>query len=287
VLELRAYDLRVNNVEIDRSLSPSLPKVLVDRHQFQQVFLNLITNAEHAIRETGRRGAIRITTGVEDGAVRVIVADNGPGIAPENVRKVFLPFFTTKEVGRGSGLGLAQVYGFILQSNGQVSIDSEPGGGTTVSLVFPRSMNAPEAEEPPARTTIAHAERHSRARGNVLLVEDDATVAALTGQMLETIGLEVTHAKSAAEALDTLQAAQDVDVVYSDVMMPGGMSGVELAREIRRHWPDLPVVLTTGYIEAARAAVTEGLEVLVKPYSLDVLDDTLRAHLARRITLAR
>jgi signal transduction histidine kinase/ActR/RegA family two-component response regulator len=275
------------DVEVEMRFDGDPWPVEVDPSELELAILNICVNARDAMPSGGTiRIDVRNGRDVAD-SVTVAISDTGVGMPADVVAHAFEPFFTTKEVGRGSGLGLAQVYGFILQSNGQVSIDSEPGGGTTVSLVFPRSMNTPEAEEPPARTTIAHAERHSRARGNVLLVEDDATVAALTGQMLETIGLEVTHAKSAAEALDTLQAAQDVDVVYSDVMMPGGMSGVELAREIRRHWPDLPVVLTTGYIEAARAAVTEGLEVLVKPYSLDVLDDTLRAHLARRIALAR
>jgi CheY-like chemotaxis protein len=111
-------------------------------------------------------------------------------------------------------------------------------------------------------------------------------VAALTGQMLESIGLSVTHAKSAADALKSLSGRPEPDIVFSDVMMPGGMNGVELAREIRRNWPNLPVVLTTGYIEAARSAVMEGLQVLVKPYELDVLARTLIAHLSKRAALA-
>jgi len=120
-----------------------------------------------------------------------------------------------------------------------------------------------------------------------MLVEDDATVAQLTTRMLESVGFAVEHATSALEALEALPEARGADIVFSDVMMPGGMSGVELARAIRKKRADLPVVLTTGYVEVARSAMTEGLEVLVKPYSLDMLARTLNAHLSKRAAAAR
>ena len=275
------------DVRVEMRFDGALWPVEVDPSELELAVLNICVNARDAMPEGGSI-TIDARNGPDaDNSVTLAVTDTGLGMSPDIVAHAFEPFFTTKEVGKGSGLGLAQVYGFIVQSNGKVSIDSALDRGTTVSMVIPRSLKPVETEQPdPASAALHRQERRSRARGHVLLVEDDLTVAALTKQMLENIGLTVTHAKSAPDALDALQRIPDVDVVFSDVMMPGGMSGVDLAREIRRRWPELPVVLSTGYIEAARAAVTEGLEVLVKPFSLDVLAGTLRAHLARRVALA-
>ena len=221
----------------------------------------------------------------------ISITDTGVGMSRDVLARAFEPFFTTKEVGKGSGLGLAQVYGFLAQSNGEVSIESAPGKGTTVFLSFPRSEKPVAETEGDDQDSAPHsggrAERRSRTRANVLLVEDDLTVADLTAQMLESIGMSVVHAKSAAAALDALAATREIDIVFSDVMMPGGMSGVELAREIRERFPEMPVVLTTGYIEVARSAVTEGLEVLVKPYPLEVLSRTLIANLSQRAAAVR
>jgi CheY-like chemotaxis protein len=119
-----------------------------------------------------------------------------------------------------------------------------------------------------------------------MVVEDDLTVADLTTEMLKVAGYAVFHVKSAADALEALAGGRSIDVVFSDVMMPGGMNGVELAREIRRRWPDLPVVLTTGYIEVARTAMSEGLEVLVKPYPLEALSATLESHMSEKMAHA-
>jgi CheY-like chemotaxis protein len=127
------------------------------------------------------------------------------------------------------------------------------------------------------------ANRHQGSRGAVMLVEDDTTVAMLTTETLKNIGYRVLHVKSAAAALEALSGDSKIDIVFSDVMMPGGMSGVDLAREIRKRRPQLPVVLTTGYIEVARTAMAEGLEVLVKPYQADALARILDAHVARRL----
>jgi CheY-like chemotaxis protein len=159
-----------------------------------------------------------------------------------------------------------------------------------VSLTFPRSegeaaVPAPASEAPAAAARQAESTRGSRAE--VLLVEDDLTVATLTTEMLRSIGYAVLHVKSAAAALDTLAAGRTIDVVFSDVMMPGGMSGVDLAREVRRRRPDLPVVLTTGFIEVARTAMAEGLQVLVKPYQLETLARVLDSHVAARLVSAQ
>ena len=276
------------DVEVKMRFDGTPWPVEVDPSELELAILNICVNARDAMPGGGTITIVAGNGGGLGDSVTIAITDTGVGMSAEVAAHAFEPFFTTKEVGRGSGLGLAQVYGFVAQSNGQVSIESAPDAGTTVSIVLPRSEKAPEAEASESLDSAnERAERRARTRGHVLLVEDDPAVAALTRQMLESIGLSVTHASSAAEALQALPATPGIDVVFSDVMMPGGVSGVELAREVARRWPDLPVVLTTGYIEAARTAVTEGLEVLVKPYSVDALAGTLRAHLARRMALAR
>ena len=199
------------------------------------------------------------------------IADAGEGMSEEVRARVFEPFFTTKEVGKGSGLGLAQVYAFVSQSGGEVAIDSKVGRGDDGSrLAFPRSRQKPQVEEAGRREAAAPpngngANGGGEVHGHVLLVEDDREVAALTSEMLDSIGYEVTHVASPAAALGALANGRRFDVVFSDVMMPGGMSGVDLAREIKRRRPDMPIILATGYIEAARDAVAEGLEVLSSP----------------------
>jgi signal transduction histidine kinase/FixJ family two-component response regulator len=282
------------NMEVKMDFEKGLWPVEVDPGELELAILNICVNSRDAMTDGGviriaaRNSAAGHGRGPSD-AVVVSIADSGVGMTQEVLARAFEPFFTTKEVGKGSGLGLAQVYGFLAQSNGAVSIDSEPGKGTTVALTFPRSRNpvaAHEREEETVAAQSAAGERRSRPRARVLLVEDDLTVAELTRQLLESIGMAVLHAASAGAALSALLETGNIDIVFSDVMMPGGMSGTELAREIRKRYPKLPVVLTTGYIEAARSAVREGLEVLVKPYTLEELARTLTAHLARRAAAA-
>ena len=168
---------------------------------------------------------------------------------PEVLARVFEPFFTTKEVGKGSGLGLPQVYGFAQQSGGRLTIESQVGAGTIVTLLLPRSLREPAAPVD-ASSAVACPRRRSASVGQVLLVEDDEEVAALTREMLSHLGFNVIHAASPDAALGALANARHIDIVFSDIMMPGGISGLELAREIRRRQPGLPIVLTTGYSEA-------------------------------------
>ena len=276
------------DMEVKMSFDEEPWPVDVDPGELELAVLNICVNSRDAMPDGG---TIYISTRNSANSVTVSITDTGVGMTKEVLARAFEPFFTTKEVGKGSGLGLAQVYGFLAQSNGDVSVESAPGKGTTVFMAFPRS-DKPVAEteadvQDMALKSRALAERRSRARANVLLVEDDVTVASLTMQMLESIGLTVVHAKSAASALDALEEARNIDIVVSDVMMPGGMSGVELAREVRKQYPGLPVVLTTGYIEVARSAMAEGLEVLVKPYPLEALSRILMAHLSERAVAVR
>jgi CheY-like chemotaxis protein len=202
--------------------------------------------------------------------VCVSVTDSGTGMTEEVKARVFEPFFTTKEVGKGSGLGLAQVYGFVKQSRGSVAIDTEVGRGTTVTVYLPRATQPPSDETVDAVDVPALQE--GEPAGSVLLVEDNDEVAALVTDMLRQLGYEVMRAATARAALGALENERRVDLVFSDIMMPGPMDGIDLAREIRARRRELPVLLTSGFTDAnLRRADAEGLRILPKPYTLDDL----------------
>jgi CheY-like chemotaxis protein len=208
--------------------------------------------------------------------VRLSVVDTGVGMGPEILSRVFEPFFTTKEVGKGSGLGLAQVHGFATQSRGTVRIRSELGQGTSIELHLPRSLSVPSGERHLIDLHMARPKKSNH--GRILLVEDDDEVAALVSEMLGQLGYEVTRAASAVAALGALADGRAIDLIFSDIMMPGGMNGVELAREIKRRRSDIPVLLTSGYSEAAvHEAELAGIKILSKPYHIDELAAALNA----------
>jgi CheY-like chemotaxis protein len=211
--------------------------------------------------------------------VKLSIADTGSGMPPEILARVFEPFFTTKDIGKGSGLGLPQVYGFAQQSDGRLTVDSEVGKGTTVTLLLPRSLREPVPRKVVDASSASATQGDVARRGQVLLVEDDNEVAALTREMLSYLGFSVVHVASADAALGALANARSLDIVLSDIMMPGGVSGLELAREIRRRQPDLPVVLVTGYAEAAANMEDGKFGLLLKPYSLETLAEILNAEL--------
>jgi CheY-like chemotaxis protein len=197
-------------------------------------------------------------------------------MAPEVQARVFEPFYTTKDIGKGSGLGLAQVHGFVQQSGGSIQIESDLGQGTAIHLLLPRSFRAPVLEERHLME-LQVARRSPGEAGYVLLVEDDDEVAALVDEMLRQLGYQVTRVASAAAALGALANGRAVDIVFSDIMMPGGMNGLELVQEIRKRRQALPILLTSGYADAAKsAAETEGVQILAKPYRLDELAAALQ-----------
>jgi signal transduction histidine kinase/ActR/RegA family two-component response regulator len=266
------------DVQVEFNFPPDLWPVEVDPHQMELALLNIAVNARDAMPGGGR---IVISAenlpGYADGAlsgdfVRVSVTDTGRGMAPEMVSRVFEPFFTTKERGQGTGLGLSQVYGFTRASGGDVRIESAPDKGTMVSLLLPRSTKplTVQAVEAPAKEP-------ARGHGRVLLVEDDDGVASVVAEMLRELGYDPTRAAEAAQALAVLESEKPFDLVFSDMVMPGDMDGIGLAHEIQRRRPGLPVVLTTGYSEAAAAANQDGLRLLVKPYRIEQLAAELQA----------
>jgi len=262
------------NIELEFELGSEPLVALADPNQFENVVLNLVINARDALRGTGLiRLRAEATTVERDHElqpgqyVSVKVIDNGTGIAPELLRKVFEPFFTTKPQGEGTGLGLSMTYGFARQSGGAARIASEPGEGTEVELLLPTgSLSAVHAAENTAQSPLGQAER-------ILLVDDTDSVRMMVGEMLAEAGYQVISAAEARQALRLLRSEPDVDLLLSDVGLPG-MNGRELADAAREINPQLPVLFITGYTE--RAAVRgeflgERMALLPKPFSLHEL----------------
>jgi PAS domain S-box-containing protein len=274
------------DVDIVTVLGPDLPKAFADRAQLESAMLNLAINAQDAMPDGGQ---LTITTScaeldaayqqdhpeVRAGTYVVIgVTDNGCGMPPDVRARVFEPFFTTKEVGKGSGLGLSMVYGFVKQSNGHVAVYSEFGLGTTIRLYLPidPALRGSVVAPPVAPEMIY------RGHERVLVVEDDPFVRAYAISCLEGLGYRVTPAESAREAERLLSQGLGVDLIFSDVVMPGGMSGWDLAERARVLCPGVKVLLTSGHpLETlqthSRAVASE--TILNKPYR--------KAELARQV----
>lgn len=277
--ELLDRSLR-GDVHVALDFAPDVWPVQVDAGELELVVLNLAVNARDAMPGGGNivieaRNVTIDEDGLRGDFVRLAIVDTGTGMPKEIVDRVFDPFFTTKDIGKGSGLGLAQVHGFATQSGGSVRIDSVVGSGTSIILLLPRSHDVPAVQP---RHVVDQEERReiSDKTGQVLLVEDDDEVGILVADMLSQLGFAVTRVASAASALGALADDRTIDIVFSDVMMPGGMNGVELAREIRKRRPGLPILLTSGYAGAAKLTAEEdGVRILSKPYALAELIDAL------------
>lgn len=279
--ELLDRSLR-GDVHVEFDFPEQLWPVEVDPGELELVILNLAVNARDAMPNGGTiiaRG--ENLPDLNDGEiagdyVRLSVVDTGVGMPLEIMSRVFEPFFTTKDIGKGSGLGLAQVHGFATQSRGTVRIRSNVGRGTSIELYLPRSFETPSRERHLVDLTRVRPKKSNQ--GQILLVEDDNEVAALVSEMLGQLGYDVTRASSAAAALGALADGRPIDVIFSDIMMPGGMNGVDLAREIRKRRSDIPILLTSGYAEASvQEAEAAGIAILAKPYHIDELAVALSA----------
>jgi CheY-like chemotaxis protein len=268
------------DVQFQSEFAEDLWPVEVDPGELELVILNLAVNARDAM-PTG--GIVTISAynapaladhELAGDFVRLDISDTGVGMAADVLSHAFEPFFTTKEAGKGSGLGLAQAHGFARASKGAVRIDSTLGHGTKVSLFLPRTLKTPACFADPVMDRSPETTEGSA--GQVLVVEDDDEVAALTVEMINQLGYDTTRVASAEAALGALADKRAIDIVFSDVMMPGRMNGVELAQEIRRRRPDLPVLLTSGYAEAAsRSAAAHQIRIIPKPYRMDELREAL------------
>jgi PAS domain S-box-containing protein len=253
--------------DIDRTIWP----VTIDVAELETALVNLVINARDAMPGGGTItiGAHNMTIpegGDAGDYVGVSVTDAGTGIAPDVLHKIFDPFFTTKPIGKGTGLGLSQVHGFAYQAGGTVRVESELGKGTTVTILLPRDRSS---SRPSDRSEIAEA----GGSGTVLLVEDNPDVASASASLLEQLGYTVRRVADAEAAV--LDVERDsVDLVFSDIVMPGKMDGLGLARRLKEIRPNLPVLLATGYSDAAANARGE-FSIIRKPYEIHQLSQAI------------
>jgi len=269
------------DIEVVIDMPVGLWRVEADPAELELALLNLAVNARDAMPNGGRLTVSARNSPAHNGGHDIVcmtVADTGVGIPETVAARVFEPFFTTKEVGRGTGLGLSQVYGFARSSGGDVSVESREGEGSTFVLCLPRSDKplSPVRTAPATPDAAAPPPPGSR----ILMVEDDDAVAAGVGHMLTDLGYDHTRAAHADEALMILESGEQFDLMFSDMVMPGSMNGLALAREVRARRPDLPIVLTTGFSEAASEASEANFRLLLKPYRIGDLDTAVRQALA-------
>jgi PAS domain S-box-containing protein len=265
------------HITLSTSLTREAWATRADSGQFQIAIVNMAVNARDAMPQGGKlvvetRNMVLDEEHADSPSefqpgeyVELSISDTGTGMRPEVRDRVFEPFFTTKEKGRGTGLGLAMVYGFVKQLGGHVTIYSEVGRGTTINLYFPRADGAPVAEV----VNKGNADADARARETILVVEDDERVRKLTIKRLKLIGYRVLEASDGPTALEMLRRNDGVDLVFTDLIMPGGLSGRDVARRAREMKPGLKVLLTSGYAEElvrGEDLQREQLKVLRKPY---------------------
>ncbi|MGJ7914211.1 PAS domain S-box protein [Massilia sp. LXY-6] len=265
-----------SNIEFEIDLDRKAHSAVIDSARLESALLNLVVNARDAMPDGG--GIVIATRNVtlghhEAGSlpagdyVRITVSDTGTGMPPEVVSRAFEPFFTTKEVGKGTGLGLSQVYGFIKQSDGEVVIDSKAGEGTTISIYLPAVSS--EAQE----DRRSHVER-------VLIVEDEPDLMDVAASLFTSMGYDVVTASSGREAIDLLEQ-REVDILFTDVVMPNGMDGFELASYTRTHYPDTKIMLASGYplpaLKQRHGGSLSEFAFVNKPYRLSDLARTLRS----------
>ena len=249
-------------VEIELQLSGEPLHAMVDPTHLETALLNLAVNARDAMDNTGVLLISAAQAEGQEGLAAIRVSDTGSGISAEIAGRIFEPFYTTKDVGRGSGLGLSQVYGFVAQSGGRVEVASPPGEGATFTLLLPLTADAPAhvaAGEAEAEPAAGSGER-------VLIVEDDPDVLSVCLDMLTGLGYRCEVAADAASALDWLKGGEACDLLFSDVVMPGGMNGIELARRAQQLRPELKILLTSGYLGDAAQGLSHEFALIDKPY---------------------
>jgi signal transduction histidine kinase/ActR/RegA family two-component response regulator len=278
-------------VEVETVLAGGLWRAWADPAQLESAIVNLALNGRDAMDGAGRLTLETANVFLDEAYaaahadvavgqyVMIAVSDTGHGMNPELVGRVFEPFFTTKETGKGTGLGLSQVYGFIKQSGGTIGIYSELGKGTTVRLYLPRTDATADPTTPPSFGGAGPQNRSPRARGErVLVVEDDPRVRELSAEALRGLGYRVEAAPDAAAAMAQLERGGPVDLLFTDVVMPGA-TGRELADQVRTRFPTVRVLYTTGYTRNAivhNGVLDEGVWVLAKPFTLDQLARKVR-----------
>jgi signal transduction histidine kinase/ActR/RegA family two-component response regulator len=285
LMELIRPSLR-GDIDLRLEIESDIWPVRADPGELELALLNVAVNARDAMPGGGSLvvsaynrpvGALDARGEVDAGDyVAISLRDSGEGIPADVLPRVFEPFFTTKDAGHGSGLGLSQVYGFARQSGGAALIDSQLGRGTTVTILLPRMINAAAPQFEAVRHRI-----DERIVGTVLLVDDNEEVAEITAALLEELGCRTKRARNAGEALEIFTNG-GIDLVLSDIIMPGGMNGLDLARSLRERFPGLAILLTTGYSAAAQEAARDEFPILPKPYRRSQLAEAISNLLAAR-----
>jgi PAS domain S-box-containing protein len=262
------------NIVYNENIGSGIWPVEVDLAELELAIVNIAVNARDAMPNGGvfTLTADNVKTNGELGGshrngnfVAIEFSDSGMGIPPNLLSKIFDPFFTTKEVGKGTGLGLSQVYGFAHQAGGMVQAESKVGMGTTITVFLPSCL-----DKEITRKEISEIDAPHLQRPMVLVVDDSAEVAEVTSSLFEHLGYDTVYRDSAEAALKLLAEGTKIDLVFSDIVMPGTIDGVGLASEVRSRYPHMPVILTTGYSDAAQAAPPD-LRILRKPFDTDAL----------------
>lgn len=262
------------SIELIITKMDSLWKIMADKNQLENAILNLMVNASHAMNEKGeiRIDINNVTIGsnesneskIEPGDyLKISITDEGHGIASENLDKIFEPFFTTKEVGKGTGLGLSMVYGFMMQSNGAITVDSKLNKGTTFNLYFHRAVGE-ETTKAPVAFTKAN-EKFISQNKNILVVDDEEDLRQVLVAYLKQLGYSVLEAENGEKALLILKENVNVDLLLSDIAMPGKYNGIELASIVENIFPNLKIILTTA--DLSQVETKNKYEVLIKPYN--------------------
>jgi CheY-like chemotaxis protein len=274
-----------DGIEIETIVSGGLWNTLVDPFQVENALLNLAINARDAMSGHGRLTIEAGNAALDDAYatrnadvipgqyVMVAVTDTGSGMSPEVRERVFEPFFTTKPEGQGTGLGLSMVYGFVKQSGGHVKVYSEPGHGTTIRIYLPRVRQEEDLE------TNVDAGPAKGGTETILVVEDDEEVRTTVVELLSDLGYRVLRAKDAQSALAIVESGVPIDLLFTDVVMPGPLRSTELARKTRERLPTVAVLFTSGYTDNAivhSGRLDEGIELLSKPYTHEALARKVR-----------
>jgi len=273
---------------VETEVAPELGSTMVDPNQLNNVLLNLVINARDAMPNGGTLTIRAVNAAADDDLppdvphndyVMLEIADTGKGMPPDVLRRAFEPFFTTKPTGQGTGLGLSMAYGFVKQSGGEIVLRSEPGKGSSVRIYLPRSTAIP-AEQ-------AEAAVHPSLTGGletILVVEDEEDVRSSTCGILSALGYEVLEASDAASAAALVEEGRHIDLVFTDVIMPGPLSSLQLGEIVRRYLPECEVLYTSGYAEGVlthEGKLDASVHLLQKPYHPDALSARIR-HLLRR-----
>ncbi|HEX9428557.1 MAG TPA: ATP-binding protein, partial [Candidatus Polarisedimenticolia bacterium] len=265
-LELRAYDMRVNDIKVTAALDPNLPPTLADPNQLQQVFLNVIVNAEHAMKDAHAKGQFSVTTSVVDGKIRITMVDDGPGIKPEVLKQIFDPFFTTKTVGQGTGLGLSICKAIIREHGGTIGAASTVGQGTTFTIDLPVVAGKETKVEMRRKAPLP------LSPSTILVVDDELSMRELIRDALTARGHTVDAVENGLLALQAINSRR-YDLVVSDLKMPG-MSGQELFARLRSDAPDLiaRIIFTSGDSvspETRNFLESSGRPYLLKPFEVN------------------